>query len=142
MYREVGGAEFFLEIAPSRAGDVAARVPGADVEKVGVAGRRIELTLDAERAQRLHGVGRDVESGADLAQCRRLLAHDGLGAPVLQCQRRGEPADPAAYDRNARCAWHSDILPFLSSYAGLTRASMRTGRHAGAQYGLPGQARQ
>ena len=98
-------------------------------QKFGVAGRRIEL-LDAERAQRLDGVGGDIEPGADLAQGRRLLAHDGLGAPLLQCQRRGEPADPAAYDRNARCAWHSDILPFLSS-CGLGRASMRTGRHAG-----------
>ena len=56
----------------------------------------IEPALKAERAERLHRVGREVDPGPDLAEGRRLLADDGLGAPMLERQRRGEPADPAA----------------------------------------------
>ena len=115
VHRQIGRAEFFFEVAAPRARDVAATVPGADVEKVGIAGDGVDLVLDAERAQRLDGIGRGVEPGADLAQIRRLLAHDGLGAAMLQRQRRGEPADPASHDGNARCAWHQASSTFGSA---------------------------
>src|SRR5262249_46456891 len=52
----------------------------------------------------------EVEPGADLAQRCRLLADHRLGAALLERQRRGQPADPAADDGDAWRARHSTPL--------------------------------
>jgi len=53
---------------------------------------------DAEGVERMPGVGRDLDAGADLAELRRLLEHDRMPALSRQRQRGGEAADAAAGD--------------------------------------------
>ena len=53
---------------------------------------------DAERVERVPGVRRDLDAGADLAELRRLLQHHRAETLARQRQRRGEAADAAAGD--------------------------------------------
>ena len=53
---------------------------------------------DAERVERVPGVGRDLDAGADLAELRRLLEHHRAEALARERQRGGEAADAAAGD--------------------------------------------
>ena len=62
--------------------------------------------IDAQRPERLHRVGRQIDPGADLAMHRRLLANDDLGAATLERQRRGQSANAASDDNDAWHAWH------------------------------------
>ena len=56
----------------------------------------------AKRVDRVPGIGRELDAGADLAELARLLEHEH--AEVLACERErgGEPSNAAArdYDRN------------------------------------------
>src|SRR5262249_31740488 len=67
--------------------------------------------LEAERAQRLDGIGRKPDAGADLGKLGRLLADNNLGALTLERERRREPA---ADNQNA---WHPRHLPSRSNPA-------------------------
>jgi len=60
---------------------------------------------DPERVERVPGVGRDLDAGADLAELRGLLEHHRAEPLARQRERRGEPADAAAGD---------DDRPFVS----------------------------
>src|SRR5688572_31148752 len=51
-----------------------------------------------ERIERVPGVGRDLDAGADLAELRRLLEDHRAEALARERQRRGEAADAAAGD--------------------------------------------
>src|SRR5690242_21128399 len=53
---------------------------------------------DPERVERVPGIGRDLDAGADLAELRRLLEHDRAEALARQRERRSEAADAAAGD--------------------------------------------
>ena len=52
----------------------------------------------AQRVERVPGVGRELDAGADLAELRRLLQHDRAEALARERERRGEPAYAAAGD--------------------------------------------
>src|SRR5687768_8112822 len=52
----------------------------------------------AEGVERVPGVGRDLDAGADLAELRRLLKHHRAEALARERQRRGQAADAAAGD--------------------------------------------
>ena len=114
VHGEVGRAEFLAEIAAAHARDVAPALPGADDQKFRSPADGFDLVLEAERAERLDRVGREIEAGADLAVHRRLLADDDLGAAALQRQRRGKPADAAADNGDARARG----IGFLPAIAG------------------------
>jgi hypothetical protein len=51
-----------------------------------------------ERVERVPGVGRELDAGADLAELRRLLEHHRAEALAREGERGGEPADAAARD--------------------------------------------
>ena len=57
-------------------------------------GRRVDVALQPERAQRLDGIGRKPDAGADLGKLRRLLADDDLGVLALKRERRRKPPIP------------------------------------------------
>src|SRR6185312_14501341 len=56
--------------------------------------------LEPEMAQRVHGVGADLDTGADFLQPRRLLVDLDLVAVLHQEGRRGEAAEAGAGDQN------------------------------------------
>ena len=64
---------------------------------------------DAERIERVPGVGRELDAGADLAELGRLLEDDGFEALAREAERHGEAADAAAGDddglRVSRGGW-------------------------------------
>ena len=60
--------------------------------------RGLDLGLDPQRAQDQHGVGAELNAGADLLQRRRLLEDAHLSADGRQRQRRGKPANPPSGD--------------------------------------------
>ena len=99
MNRDARRAEFLAIVALIAARDFASVPPRADDCEFRRIGRRIDLVLEAERTQRLDGVGRKSDAGADLGKLRRLLADDDLGALALERKRRRKPADPAADDQ-------------------------------------------
>src|SRR5438552_1445504 len=53
---------------------------------------------DAERIERVPGVRRDLDAGADFAELWRLLEDDAFEALARERQRRREAADAAARD--------------------------------------------
>jgi hypothetical protein len=110
MNRDARRAEFLAIVALIAARDFASVPPRANDGKFRRIGRGIDLVLEAERTQRLDGVRRKPNAGADLGKLRRLLADNDLGTLALERKRRRKPADPAANDKNARCARH---LPSL-----------------------------
>src|SRR5688500_2575798 len=58
----------------------------------------LDQAADTEGVERVPGVRRDLNAGADLAEFGRLLEHDGAEALTRQRERRGEAADAAAGD--------------------------------------------
>src|SRR4029078_9652088 len=58
----------------------------------------LDQLADAERVERVPGIGCDLEARAYLAELRRLLEHDALEALARQSERGGEAADAAAGD--------------------------------------------
>src|SRR5208282_1545801 len=64
VHGKIRRAELLAEVAA---------LPAADVQKIGFRSDRLNVLFEAERAQRLDRIGREVEPGADLAQRARLL---------------------------------------------------------------------
>ena len=104
-------AEFPPVIAAALARGETAALPVADVEKVGLESDCLDGVVQSERTQRLDGIGREIEAGADFAQRAGLFADDGFGAALLQRQRSGKAADAAADNGDARFAWHGRCPP-------------------------------
>ena len=108
---EIRRAEIPPVIAAALARGETAAFPVADVEKVGLEADCLDGVVQSERTQRLDGIGREIEAGADLAQRAGLFADDGFGAALLQRQRSGKAADAAADNGDARFAWHGRCPP-------------------------------
>src|SRR4051812_11872636 len=58
---------------------------------------------DAEGVERVPGVGRDLDAGADFAELRGLLEHQRAEAAARQRQRGGQAAEAAAGDDDRLC---------------------------------------
>src|ERR1700694_4501937 len=56
----------------------------------------LHALADAERVDRVPGVGRELDAGADLAELARLLEHQDAEVPARERERDGEPAEAAA----------------------------------------------
>src|SRR5688500_4114905 len=69
----------------------------------------------AEGVERMPGVRRDLDAGADFAELRRLLEHHRAEALARERQRRSEAADAAAGD---------DDRPLVTSLASRLHCSM------------------
>src|SRR5690349_19291836 len=54
----------------------------------------------------MHGIGADLDAGADLAELRRLLVDRDLVSGLDQTGRRGQSAQPRSGNQNL-VAWHS-----------------------------------
>ena len=57
--------------------------------------------LKAEMPQHVHGIGADLDAGADLGKFRRLLVDFDVVAGLHQARRRRQAADPGAGDQNS-----------------------------------------
>ena len=57
--------------------------------------------LEAEVPQHVHGIGADLDAGADLGELRRLLVDFDLVAGLHQAGGRRQPADAGAGDENS-----------------------------------------
>jgi hypothetical protein len=99
-------AEFVAIVALISPRDLPSVAPRADNGEFRRIGRRVDVVFQPERAQRLDGVGRKPDAGADLGKLGGLFADDDLGGLALECERRRKPADPAADDQNPRCPRH------------------------------------
>ena len=92
---------------------------------------------DAERIERVPGVGGDLDAGADLAELRRLLEHHALESLARERQRGGEAADAAAGDDHrafvSRGGWrcHRAHLPSSPGRCACARSGMYRPRAAG-----------
>ena len=62
---------------------------------------RRDRLLEAEVPQHVHGIGADLDAGADLAELRRLLVDFDVVAGLHQAGGRRQPADPGAGDENS-----------------------------------------
>jgi hypothetical protein len=61
-------------------------------------GLALDQPADAERIERMPGVRRQLDAGADLAELRRLLQHDHAEILAREGERGGKTADAAAGD--------------------------------------------
>jgi len=107
------GAPSVAVIALIHARNLPAALPGTYDREFRFPPDRIDLVLEAERAQRLDGVRHNPDPGADLAEPGRLFAENDFGVLPLQRQSRGKSADAAA-DENARHPQHA-FLPCRSN---------------------------
>ena len=71
---------------------------------------RQKAVLDAEVPHDVHGVGADLDAGADLAELRRLLVNLDLMAGLHQAGRGGQPAETRARDQDP-ILLHSNARP-------------------------------
>ncbi|MGF6426189.1 hypothetical protein ABIE91_001409 [Bradyrhizobium elkanii] len=77
--------------------------PGAeqpDLLARGLAGDRLHLLLEPERDEDAGAVGAELDTGAELAQLRRLLEDLDFDATLQQRQSGDEAADPGAGDQH------------------------------------------
>ena len=61
-----------------------------------------DALADTQEVERMHGIGRDDNAGADLAQFARLLEHSRAKSETLQGEGGTQAADAAPDDRYAR----------------------------------------
>jgi hypothetical protein len=87
---------------------MATAAAGADLETFWMDGMCVDgLGWDTQPNERLAGVGRELDAGADLGQLGASFQHDAAEADLCQRQRRGQPTDPAAGDDDR--AWRAHV---------------------------------
>src|SRR5580692_11075665 len=67
---------------------------------LGGAGLLRDLFADAEEVQCVHRVGRDHDTGADLAKLARLFEYADTIAKMLKSERGAQTSDAASHDEN------------------------------------------
>ena len=101
MHAVVGRAErrFVHAVSPDRmVGDDLAAIPAPDDERRGNDRHPLDLLAQPEPPQLACAVGRQRDSGADLAQLLRLLVDLEADPALAQGERQDQPTDPAAHD--------------------------------------------
>ena len=63
--------------------------------------------------QHVHGVGADLDAGADLGELRGLLVDFDMMARLHQARRGGQPADPRPGNENAALLHREGSVPWL-----------------------------
>jgi hypothetical protein len=65
-----------------------------------------QRVFEAERAQHLHGIRRELDAGAHLAELRRAFEDRYVDAVLPQCTGRGQPAQPRSDHNDTDFARH------------------------------------
>ncbi len=90
-----------------------AALPVAHDMAIRLEGDRLERLVEAEGDQHPHGVGAELDAGADLAKLIRLLIDGDVEAALPQGDRGGEAAKPASHDCDCPDFGHRPIATTL-----------------------------
>jgi Tripartite tricarboxylate transporter family receptor len=73
----------------------------------------VQLVRQFKRVKHLHGIGADVDAGAELRKLRRLLVDVHLEALAAKRNGRRQSPKPGPYDSNPTCARHVSSIEYI-----------------------------